>query len=504
MKRTPFILPILTAAVLAVLSIAAPAQQVAAFRRYMMKDGKTFYAAVVTKTDLSATFKLQNGQTSILQIKDLSAPDQQFVRKWTPFKEALMNNAQFAKLSVKEMLELRGYQSFEFDIHGNHIFVEGELNGKRAKFMVDTGASSSLINLDAAKDAGLEIGDFDQEIYGVGGKAMAAVTKVPVLKMGDAKVENRRLLTTDLFKQVGGKGDYDAIFGADFLRELDAVISYREGRMFLKPDNVKVAAAAKPGQPAATPQPTTYAEWRRWTTSDGKNFVAALVEKNEKEVTFRMQNGKTAPWPLEKLSDADRDAVAKWDKLRDVIAKLPEWRTLTVKELLELRGYQSFEYRASGNHILVDGLVNTTKSTFLIDTGAFDGVLHIDFAKTAGAEVGPMDQTIYGIGGTAPAATTKVSVLKMGDAIIENRTLLSADLYKDTRSLGGKGDFDAIFGASFLRELDGVISYKEARIFLKPDNSDKKDSKGAETKSGTTAPVTPAKPAAAPAATKTK
>ncbi len=496
MKRTPFLLAALAAGILTLLTATAPAQQTAAFRRYMMKDGKTFYAAVVTKTDLSATFKLQTGQTAVLQIKDLSAPDQQFVRKWTPFKEALMNNAQFAKLSVKELLELRGYQSFEFDIKGNHIFVEGEINGKRTKFMVDTGASSSLIHVDAAKDAGLEMGDFNVEIRGVGGKAMAAVTKVPVLKMGDAKIENRKLLSADLFKQIGGKGDYDAIFGADFLRELDAVISYREGRMFLKPDNVKPAAGAKPGQPAAPAQPAAYAEWKRWTTADGKNFVAALVEKNEKEVTFRMQNGKTAPWPIEKLSDADKDSVSKWDKLRDVIAKLPEWRTLTVKELLELRGYQSFEYRASGNHILVDGLVNTTKSTFLIDTGAFDGVLHIDFAKSAGAQIGPMDQTIYGIGGTAPAAKTKVNVLKMGDAMIENRTLLSTDLYKDSGNLGGKGDFDAIFGASFLRELDGVISYKEARIFLKPDNSDKPDAKGGEAKPGTAAPATPAAPAA--------
>jgi predicted aspartyl protease len=484
--KTPLFAALL-AGLFALLSCDVAAQQTAAFRRFVTRDGKTFYAAVLTKTDLSATFKLQSGQTTVLPIRDLSGPDQQFVRKWTPFKDALMNNAEFAKLSVKEMLELRGYQSFEFDIKGNHIFVEGELNGKRARFMVDTGANSSLIHLDAAKDAGLEIGEFDQEIYGVGGKAMAAVTKVPVLKLGDASIENRKLLTTDLFKNSGGKGEYDAIFGADFLRELDAVISYREGRMFLKPDNAKLAEG-KPAQPQAG-----YAEWKRWTTNEGKNFVAALLDKTDTEVTFRMQNGKAAPWPIDKLSDADKDIVSKWDKLRDVIAKMPEWRTLTVKELLELRGYQSFEYRMAGNHILVDGLVNTTKAVFLIDTGAFSGVLHLAFSKSAGAEVGPMDQTIYGIGGPAPAAKTKVALLKMGDAVIENRTMLSADLYKDMPVIGGKGNHDAIFGANFLRELDGVISYKEARIFLKPDNSDKPaESKPAEKKPAAAAPEKPA------------
>ena len=484
---TPFLTALLLAAA-AFFPADASAQQAAAYRRFAMRDGKTFMAAVVTKTDLAATFKLQNGQTAVVPIRDLSAPDQLFVRKWTAFKDALLNNAEFAKLSVKELLEMRGYQSFEFDIKGNHIFVEGEMNGKRVRLLVDTGSTSSLIHVDAAKDAGLEIGPFDQQIFGLGGKVMAAVAKVPILKLGDASVENRKLLTADLFKEAGGKGEYDAIFGSDFLRELDAVISYREGRMFLKPDNIK-PVGGKPAQPA-TPQPAGgYAEWKRWTTNENKNFVAALLDKNDKEVTFRLQNGTNTKWPIERLSDADKDIVAKWDKLRDILAKSPEWRTLTVKELLELRGYQSFEYRTAGNRILVDGLVGTTKATFLIDTGAYDGLLHVDFSKQAGLDVGPMDQTIIGLGGPAPAAITKVPSLKMGDAVIENRTLLSADLFKNLPLGGKQGEYDALFGANFLRELDGVISYKEARIFLRPDNSDKPPEKKPDDKKPAPAPA---------------
>ncbi len=79
------------AVVLALLPLAASAQQTAAFRRFVTRDGKTFYAAVLTKTDLSATFKLQSGQQTVLPIRDLSAPDQQFIRKWTPFKDAPKN-----------------------------------------------------------------------------------------------------------------------------------------------------------------------------------------------------------------------------------------------------------------------------------------------------------------------------------------------------------------------------------------------------------------------------
>jgi|GEM_PF-420111 len=500
MKSSLLLVAVLT---LGVFTLDAQAQQAAAFRRFTTRDGKTFYAAVTQKNDLAVYFKLQSGQPYQMSIRDLSEPDQMFVRKWTKFKDDLMNNAQFAKLTIKEMLELRGYQSFEFDIRGNHIFVEGEMNGKKTRFMVDTGAQSSLLDVGAAKDANIEIGPMDQTIYGVGGKAPAAVCRVPTIKLGDAVIENRKLLATDLFKDLGGRGDYDAIFGADFLNELEAVISYREGRMFLKPDNLKPAGAkpapgqaAKPGaQPAPAAQPGIYAEWKRWTTNEGKTFTAALLEKNDTTVTFRLQDGKNYQYAIDKLADADRDLVTKWDKLKDVLAKSPEWRTLTVKELLELRAYQSFVYRASGNHILVDGTVGTTKATFLIDTGAYSGVFNLDFSKKAGLEIGPMDQLIHGIGGSAPAALTKVPMLKMGEAVIENRTLLSADLFKDMGIPGGSGNHDALFGADFLRELDGVISYKENRIFLKPDNSDKPAT--AETK-----PTEPAKPAP-PASPKT-
>ena len=133
-------------------------EKAAAFRRFNGADGKTFYAVVTAKAGTSVTFKLQNGQTVTKPIRALSEPDQQFVRKWTKFKDDLLNSSEFATLTVKEMLELRGYQSFEFDIEGNHIFVDGEVGGKPMRMMIDTGAASSLIHDGSAKDAGLQIG----------------------------------------------------------------------------------------------------------------------------------------------------------------------------------------------------------------------------------------------------------------------------------------------------------------------------------------------------------
>ena len=283
-------------------------------------------------------------------------------------------------------------------------------------------------------------------------------------------MENRKILATDFIPIGGGPGQFDIIFGADFLRELDAVISYREGRIFLKPDNV---TKAKPDPKAAAAGPK--AEFRRWTSADdaNKTFQAALVDKSETEATFRMQGDKTVKYPIDKLSEADREIISKWSKLRDDLAKNPEWRTLTVKELLELRSYQSFQYRLEGNHILVDGKIGDTKARFLIDTGAHSCTMDYKYAKDiAKLEVGTLGETkIRGIGGEADAAFTKIPIITLGDAVIRNRMAVSAEIHK--KSIGGEGNHDALFGAEFLRELDSVINYKEGRMFLKPDNSDK-------------------------------
>ena len=322
-----------------------PAQEASVYRRFSTRDGKAFYAVVVEKTTTSVTLKLQDGKKVTRTLRELADPDQNFIRKWTKFKDDLLNNAEFSKLTVKEMLELRGYQSFEFDIEGNHIYVEGQVNGKPMRFMVDTGADSSLIHSGSAEEAALEMGAFDVEIRGVGGKAMAAVTVVPSIKLGDAVIEKRKLLATDLFRKGQYEKTYDVIFGADFLRELDAVISYREGRMFLKPDNIN-----RPAQAKAAPNGELKAEFRRWTLTDGKTFNAALADKNvaESKALFRFQDGRIAPLDFDKLNDTDRHMVEGWSKLRDDLTKQPEFRTLTVKELLELRNYQSFDYRLSG------------------------------------------------------------------------------------------------------------------------------------------------------------
>jgi predicted aspartyl protease len=451
------------------------------FRRYNTKAGVPFVAAVLSRTDTSVEFTSESGKKKTMRLSELSDIDQAFLRKWTKFKDSLMTSAEFSNITVQSLLELRGYQAFEFTLRGNHIFVEGEIAGHKAVFMIDTGADSSLFHSGAAEKFGVKMGEMiPDRIRGVGGPAPAAICDVTVIKLGDAEITNRKVLAADLFKNFGGVGDYDAILGADFMREMDACISYREGRIMLQPEKfaANAAGAGKDGKVEAR------SEFRKWSMAEGgRTFVAAIHDKDDTTVTFRFQDKGMAPLPIAKLSEEDQAIVKNFSKLRDELVKNPEFKTLTTKELLELRGYQSMKYRPDGNHILVDGKITGTAAetgiTYLIDTGAHDCVFDLAFAEKAKLEMGPMiPDRIRGIGGSAPAAETKVKNMRIGDAILESFEALTADLYKGQGALAARSH-GAIFGANFLRQLDVVINYKEGLMFLQPGNADKSDNKDA-------------------------
>lgn len=234
MKPFKTVLAILTLSI----TLGAAQNDKIVYRDFTSRDGKTLKAYIQSKTDIAVTLKREDGKTFTLPVTNLSDDDQSYIRRWDPLQEKFRRD--FSTLSVRQLLEARGYQSFEYYIEGNHIFVDGELNGTKMRFMIDTGAGGTTLDLKAATDTECEIGPFTETVIGVAGEAPAASTMVRSIRVGDALFENRRLLTVDMFKIYREKGyaganSYGIIFGADFLREVDAVISYKENRVFLKP-----------------------------------------------------------------------------------------------------------------------------------------------------------------------------------------------------------------------------------------------------------------------------
>jgi predicted aspartyl protease len=436
---------------------AKPTEQ--EYRDFTSADGKTLKAVLVDKTDDTLTLLLPNGKKSTLSYEKLSEPDQEYVRNWDKEKQFFLE--QCKSLRIGSMLELRGYESFKFQLRGNHIYVKGELNGNPADFMIDTGAHSTIIDIIRAKEKGCDVGPLDQKVYGIGGEAPAALTKVREIKLGESIIKDQVLLSVDLFKDIpNAVRDHDGILGAEFMSQLRAVISYKEGSIFLRPDlvgnddEIKVVEAPK---------------YRLFKTKDGKVRPAKIKKKNATSTELKLvdREGKVTgnvTLPNGQFVDEDQEYITEWSPERDIF--LEKCGNLTVQDILELRQYQSFEYLRQGNHIYVDGKLNKMDTRFMIDTGAGGTTLHVETAEKAGCDVGPMDQKVYGIGGEAPAAITRVPSLEMGRAKFENRKLLSVDLFKN----GGQRDCGAIFGADFMRETDAVITYREKKIFLQSDN----------------------------------
>jgi hypothetical protein len=74
----------------------------------------------------------------------------------------------------------------------------------------------------------------DKKVYGIGGEAPAGETVMKKVTLGKVELTNRRTLATDMRGRDGGRDPgYIGLFGADFMRELDAVITYKENRIFM-------------------------------------------------------------------------------------------------------------------------------------------------------------------------------------------------------------------------------------------------------------------------------
>jgi predicted aspartyl protease len=454
--RNMHVFIILTAAIFAIAPARgqAPDQE---YRKFTGTTGVELEAVLLDKTVDSATLLMRNGKRTTVPLDRLSEKDREYIASWSREKAIFLSKCR--SLTIRQLLELRGYESFVFELQNNSIFLRGKLNGKPARFLIDTGAGVSLLHAPFAGDCGLEVGPMDEVVYGVAGEAPAGWVNVPVLQFGEAEFRDRRILATDLLKDrpEGSLSREDVILGAEFMSHLDAVISYQERRIFLRPDLADVTEL----EIDAEDRDASLA-FRLFRTKDRRTLRGKVLSKTPTVVTLELVNGRKQQLPIANFIDEDADFLRRWTEAGALF--LEHCQGLTIHDLLTLRNYQSFEYERRGNHIFVDGTINDKPVTYMIDTGADSSLLEISAARETGCEVGQMDQEVWGIGGKAPAAVSRVQKITMGEAVLTNRRLLATDLTRDGKL--PRPDYVGLFGADFMRELDAVITYRENRIFL--------------------------------------
>ncbi|MFC7335544.1 aspartyl protease family protein [Haloferula chungangensis] len=430
------------------------------YREFTGSNGKVIQAVLVDKDEDNAMLLLSNGGRAKVPLENLSEADRDFVKAWSKEKALFLQKC--LGLTVRELLELRGYEPIPFRFESNSIIVDGKLNGKDARFLIDTGAGTSLLHVPFAEEAGCEIGPMDEIIYGVSGQAPAGWTTMKTFQLGQSVFKDRKILATDRTYRMpdGYKPKDDAIFGADFLNTLDAVITYKDRTMFLRPDLSDESDIDLDLDDATEGEDSL--KFRIFKTKDGKVLRGNVVSKSTVSAKLKLTNGQEQSVAFSRFVPEDEAYVRKWSEAGDTFLRY--CGGLSIEELLTLRKYQSFEYERKGNHIFVDGTLNGNDVTYMIDTGADSSLLHLWAAEKYDCEVGPMDQKVHGIGGEAPAAVTKILELTMGKAKFTNRKVLSTDLARFEGD--DELDYDGIFGADFMRELDAVITYKDSRIFL--------------------------------------
>jgi predicted aspartyl protease len=423
------------------------------YRDFQGPNGKIIQAALLDKTGDTVTMLLRDGKRSVVPIDKLSPADQVYVTNWNKEKAVFIEKCR--SLTVTQLLELRGYEAFNVKLDGNSITIKGKINGVDGVFTIDTGADASVVYTTFAAKSKVEVGPFDKTILGVGGTAPAADGKIQEVIFGEAKFKDIKIDVYDpnYHRAEGSRPETtDGLFGADFMSELDAVISYPERKIFLHPDNVLEVNKQK-----------EFTSFRLFRTKDNVTYRGKIVSKTPTVITMALQDGKSMQLPISRLIDEDAKYAVDWSEAAAYF--LEYCQSLTIEEVLALRKYKSFSYDREGNHIFVDGGMNDNPVRYLIDTGAETSCFNYESAKAFGCEFGPFEAlTVHGIGGDAKATETLVKKITMGDVILTNRKEDSLDLNKYEPGLDLK--YIGLFGADFLHELDAVITYKERKIFL--------------------------------------
>ena len=125
-------------------------------------------------------------------------------------------------------------------INTNHFELKAKLNGIKGRFILDTGASNSCIDVNLAEKFKLTVEDSETKAAGAGATGME--TKISAenkLAINKWKYNNFTIVLLDLTHVNTALTEHnaesvDGIIGADILEKGKAIIDYRKKRLYLK------------------------------------------------------------------------------------------------------------------------------------------------------------------------------------------------------------------------------------------------------------------------------
>jgi hypothetical protein len=218
------------------LSLFALVTSYAEIRTFTNKEGKPLKAEIVSKTETHVKLKTpasKGGKVYTVAIVTLSNKDQEFVANW---KDEAALAKELANVDLEDVMKAKGYTKVEFDEEMNHLFIDVKIEGKKGRFLLDTGAMATIMKESSAPKFGLEIKPADVQAGGVGGGAqIKGQVNTKKFEMGGAKSGEQTFYIMELNHLPQNYADkMDGIIGGDFFKAKKAHFDYAGGILWVK------------------------------------------------------------------------------------------------------------------------------------------------------------------------------------------------------------------------------------------------------------------------------
>jgi predicted aspartyl protease len=141
---------------------------------------------------------------------------------------------------MKKISEIIPLDLIEIDKDGYHLMINIKIGRKKARLLVDTGASKTVFDetrLMKILGDKVEFETSEHLSTGLGTNKMESQTsEIKSLKIGNLKLKDLQVMVLDLshvnvsYQLIGVKG-IDGVLGSDLLNKLNAVIYYKKPRL---------------------------------------------------------------------------------------------------------------------------------------------------------------------------------------------------------------------------------------------------------------------------------
>jgi predicted aspartyl protease len=143
-------------------------------------------------------------------------------------------------MKLKKILKQRGYVTVKLKtLPSGHHVLKAKVNGKKGLFILDTGASNTVVDTTRAKKFRLKLKESEHKATGAGSNEIDIhTTGKNKLEIGEWSKKKIKFVTMDL-SHINTALDLfqievDGIIGADVLHEGKGIIQYDKNLLFLK------------------------------------------------------------------------------------------------------------------------------------------------------------------------------------------------------------------------------------------------------------------------------